>query len=133
MTSFEQQKFIQARLQLFRESLRIPSPSPFDVARLARYMNEHVFEPPLSVSVALSKCGITYGCIHSHFKHFLGKTIHQYKTSLRIEASIHLMEFSELELAEIAFGVGYENYSTFRRAFKKSTGFTPSQFRKNAG
>jgi AraC-like DNA-binding protein len=41
-------------------------------------------------------------------------------------------EKSKLKLEAIAYDVGFKSKSTFNEAFKRNTGLTPSQFRKNA-
>ena len=61
-----------------------------------------------------------------HFHCTAGDFVRQ----LRIErARQHLAE-SDTPLAEIALQVGYSDQSHFTTAFKRLTGFSPSQFRK---
>ena len=49
---------------------------------------------------------------------------------LRIERARRYLVESDTPLAEIALRVGYSDQSHFATAFKRLTGFTPSQFRK---
>jgi AraC family transcriptional regulator len=49
---------------------------------------------------------------------------------LRIERARRCLTESDTPLAEIALQVGYSDQSHFATAFKRLTGFTPSQFRK---
>ena len=53
-------------------------------------------------------------------------------TELRINAAKELLTDPFRSAAEVASMVGYEDASYFARAFKKRTGMTPTQYRKEA-
>ena len=53
-------------------------------------------------------------------------------TELRINAAKELLKDPFRSSAEVASMVGYEDASYFARAFKKRTGTTPTQYRKQA-
>ncbi len=53
------------------------------------------------------------------------------KDSLRKEASIYYLSKLELSIDEIALLMGFSEASSFHRAFKKWTGKTPSQYRRD--
>lgn len=42
-----------------------------------------------------------------------------------------MLVYTDLDVNEIAENLGYEDYSYFSRLFRKETGMTPSEFRKN--
>ncbi len=54
-------------------------------------------------------------------------------TELRINAAKELLTDPFRSSAEVASMVGYEDASYFARAFKKRTGMTPTQYRRQAG
>lgn len=75
----------------------------------------------LSVSVAtLCKTAKSHGCT-------VGKLI----LDAKVEKSKQILENSSLPINEISSIVGFNDYNYFTRAFKKHTGFTPSQWRKD--
>ena len=53
-------------------------------------------------------------------------------TELRINAAKELLTDPFRSASEVASMVGYEDSSYFARAFKKRTGMTPTQFRREA-
>ena len=53
-------------------------------------------------------------------------------TELRINAAKQLLTDPLRSAAEVASMVGYEDASYFARAFKKRTGMTPTQYRREA-
>jgi len=64
------------------------------------------------------------------FRQYYHCTPGDYVRQLRIERARHYLAGSDTPLAEIALQVGYSDQSHFTTAFKRLTGFTPSQFRK---
>jgi AraC-like DNA-binding protein len=50
--------------------------------------------------------------------------------SERIKLAKHSLRWSDSTLDEIALQLGYAEQSSFGRAFKRSTGFTPKEFRR---
>jgi AraC-like DNA-binding protein len=52
------------------------------------------------------------------------------KDECRLEAAIHYLGFQDLSNAQIAQRLGFDEPSTFFRAFKKWTGLTPGEYRK---
>jgi AraC family transcriptional regulator len=64
------------------------------------------------------------------FKKSLGITPHQYILQQRIDRAKYLLASSNLDIAEIAFRVGFCDASHLNRCFKNSLGMTPSQWRQ---
>lgn len=61
------------------------------------------------------------------FKQSLGVTPHQYVLQCRIDQAKHLLQQSELSIAEIAVRVGFCDQSHLTRCFKRMLGITPRQ------
>ena len=59
--------------------------------------------------------------------------LHQFSsavTSLRMNLACELLRHTDLSTEKIAGETGYENISSFHRAFQKNVGMTPAKFRK---
>ena len=64
------------------------------------------------------------------FRSFSGESIYAYRKRLLLERAVkHLLYFDD-EITQISFRCGYENQSSFNKAFKAHFSFTPSQVRK---
>jgi transcriptional regulator GlxA family with amidase domain len=63
------------------------------------------------------------------FISYKGKTINEYINELRIKFALERLENSDQKVLDIALEAGYENLTTFNRAFKKIAGRTPSEYR----
>lgn len=66
-----------------------------------------------------------FSCLH-------GVTPSQYLTIVRMRKARELLMQSELSISEIAESIGYRSVYYFCRAFKRETGYTPTDYRKNA-
>ncbi|MBW4579468.1 MAG: AraC family transcriptional regulator [Tildeniella nuda ZEHNDER 1965/U140] len=65
------------------------------------------------------------------FKQQMKVTPHQYILRCRVEQAKHLLQHSQLSLAEIAVRVGFCDQSHLTRSFKHIFGVTPNQFLKS--
>lgn len=66
------------------------------------------------------------------FSRLHGVTPSQYLTIIRMRKARELLMQSELTISEIADQIGYRSVYYFCRAFKRETGYTPTDYRKNA-
>ena len=64
------------------------------------------------------------------FKMATGDTPLQYFQRLRVAAACKVLEHSRKPIAEVAWAVGYENESAFRKVFRRETGMTPGEYRR---
>jgi transcriptional regulator GlxA family with amidase domain len=64
------------------------------------------------------------------FKSATGSSFIEYIQNLRVEESKRQLESGNISVDGISVNVGYEDAAFFRRLFKRSTGLTPSQYRR---
>ena len=64
------------------------------------------------------------------FNKYMGKSIREYVTELRIEDAKSLLKHTSLSSTEIAYSVGFSDSNYFSSVFKESTGLTPIAYRK---
>lgn len=64
------------------------------------------------------------------FHKYAGCTFKEYVMAERLRQAQRLLKHSRLSVSLIASKVGYDNFSYFSKAFKKATGLTPQEYRK---
>lgn len=64
-------------------------------------------------------------------KNYSGFTPINYLINIRISEAIKLLKRKEISLTDIALDTGFYSSQHFSTTFKKLTGYTPSEFRKN--
>ena len=65
-----------------------------------------------------------------YFKSKTNKTFTTFLNEYRINNALKLLAQSKLDIKNICFQCGYNNFSHFNRLFKKQISMTPSEFRK---
>ncbi|GAI67194.1 unnamed protein product, partial [marine sediment metagenome] len=95
------------------------------LAFLAKNYHQQISLPDAAKMAQLSQRQFTTLCRKSTNKSFT-----QFVNSIRCEKAKQLLTQTDMPVAAIAFEVGYEELSTFYRAFKKLHTFTPLSFRK---
>lgn len=76
---------------------------------------------------------LSESCLSEQFKRYVGITISQYVTRLRITQAELLLRENELKLNQIAVYVGYSNIDCFTALFKKYCGLKPREYRELYG
>lgn len=94
-------------------------------------LEEHIMKHrELTISDMADILGYTKEYIEKCFSREVGVSIKKYFIVLRIDKAKELLYSTELKIAKIASIVGYDNCAYFSRVFKKLTGQSPEQFRK---
>jgi AraC family transcriptional regulator len=64
------------------------------------------------------------------FRRSTGLAPHRFVTSLRLERAADRLKHSSATVEEIAAGIGFSNFSHFRRLFRAQYGCSPSDLRR---
>lgn len=98
-------------------------------SRLEQYMRDHCHDSDLCVTSAAASFGLSESHFSMTFKDLLGEPFSAYLENMRLQKAIALMRETDQSLEAIARQVGYNNSTTFRRAFKRAMGISPQKFR----
>ena len=102
------------------------------MAHVRRYLEDnYMFD--LSLDSVGEILHISPAYLSAQFKKYQKMNFLDCLTELRINAAKELLAAPFRSSAEVASMVGYEDASYFARAFKKRTGMTPTQYRRQAG
>ncbi|OZB94216.1 AraC family transcriptional regulator [Paenibacillus sp. XY044] len=64
------------------------------------------------------------------FKEWTGKTFNRYLVDLRISNALVLLQRPSMSITDVCYATGFNELAYFCRIFKKYTGISPNQFRK---
>lgn len=76
------------------------------------------------------RVGLDYAYLSSLFSASEGITIEKYVILQRVERVKELLVYDELSLSQIADGLGYSSVQHLSGQFRKTTGLTPSAYKK---
>ncbi len=95
-----------------------------------KYIDEHMSEK-IDVNHLAELCHYNYFYFSKIFRYFMGTTITEYINRERYKyAKMYLIE-SNMSISDIAHKVGFSNENSLYAYFKKVSGITPAQFRRN--
>jgi len=100
------------------------------ITGITRYLQEHLTEE-ISLSVLADEFHLSAQYISQLFKSEIGVNFLAYLTNIRMEKAKQLLLSTSLSIAEVSEQSGYGDYRVFTKAFKKSEGITPSQYRRD--
>lgn len=84
-------------------------------------------------SFLAERFGLNYSNLSSLFSSIEGMTIEKYFILQKIEKVKELIVYNELTFSEIAYQLGYSSSQHLSTQFKKTTGLSPSRFKKIRG
>ncbi len=92
--------------------------------------------PDLSLDILAGRLDASKHHVSQIINEHLGASFFEYVNHLRIEEAKQLLaetSRNDLHVIEAAYAVGFNNKVSFNLAFKKATGMTPTEYRKNHG
>ena len=100
------------------------------ISRARAYLSQHYADPNLMLQDVAGEVHLSQSHFSTVFAQETGLTFTQYLTALRIGKAKELLEATEMRSSQIAQEVGYNDSHYFSYLFKKTTGMTPSEYRR---
>lgn len=121
--------------ELFDEQVKIePSRiaiTPLDqqfVEKAIQIVEENINNADFSVEELAAKLNISRGYLYKKIVKITGKNAIEFIRLIRMKRAQQLLAESQLQIAEIAYKLGYNSPKVFTKHFKEKFGITPSEF-----
>ena len=114
-----------------RQSTDVTAIDDPDVAAALRFIRQHACDG-IQVRDVVQEAPLSRRVLEARFKRRVGRTPHEEITRVRMLRIQALLAETDLPLAAIAQRTGFNYVEYMNEAFKKQTGCTPGQFRKQA-
>ena len=114
-----------------KEKKSVSSASQPTAENICRYIHKHYANPELNMSELSSVCSTEIHKLNGIFKEKYGVPCWQYVISVRIETASNLLKATDYSVSNIAELCGFSDPYYFSRAFKKTLGKSPSEYRKS--
>lgn len=101
-------------------------------ATIEKYIAKNYKDPSLGLNKISDEFQISESYFSHMFKEKTGVNFSTYLENIRMAEAVRLIRETDIGLNELYIAVGYNNVNTFRRAFKKVYGVTPSSMRESA-
>ena len=103
------------------------------VSTARAYLSGHFSDPNLMLQDVAETVHMSQSHFSTLFSQETGLTFTRYLTALRIGKAKEVLTTTQLRTSQIAADVGYNDAHYFSYLFKKTTGLTPSEFRRGMG
>ncbi|MCP4022106.1 MAG: GlxA family transcriptional regulator [Desulfobacteraceae bacterium] len=100
-----------------------------NILKVQHWMEKNIADN-ISIASLADKAGMGLRTFARRFKKATGDTPLEYLQHLRIGKARTLLETTGDSVDTITYATGYEDISSFRRLFKKTTGLPPTAYRK---
>ena len=107
-------------------SLNVDDPH---VRKIIRHIDEN-YNRDVTMDELLHLVPLSRRSVEMRFKKATGHTIYQYLLNVRIDHFAYLMITTDRPYVELAYEVGFRNFSNVSRTFRKYKGCTPLEYRR---
>jgi len=106
----------------------IPSADEKFVKDIIGYINDNMLNPSLSVNELSKHMGMNRNTLYKKLLTVTGKSPVEYIRLLRLRKAAHLLEHSQMNIAEVSYEVGFNTPQYFAKSFKEEYNMLPSEF-----
>lgn len=118
-----------------RSTMETEEKIPYETVRLVQkslhYINENFAN--LTEADVAAHVNLSYSYFSKLFRRVVGKSFHEYLTTVRINEAERLLLSTDLPITEIALASGFATSSHFIETFRRVRQTTPKQYRLNWG
>ena len=100
------------------------------IEQALEFLNNNISILPNTIELA-HKIGTNERKLTEVFREYLGMTVAEYHYNLRMELACRLLKETELVIEIISQNCGYKNAGDFTRAFKRTFGINPKDYRNS--
>ncbi len=101
------------------------------IERAIAIVEEHMKDPNYSVDALSRELGLSRGHLYKKLTCITGKRPLEFIHAVRVKRGRQLLELSGMQVAEIAYAVGYNTPKLFRKYFKEEFGMSPTEYMQN--
>ena len=100
------------------------------ILRVKDYIQQHYSDSTLSLQEIADSFNISNTYLSTLFTEYAGESVVSFLNNYRVEAAKDLLINTKIIIKDIGFRTGFNTVQNFNRVFKKTTGVTPGDFRK---
>lgn len=94
-----------------------------------KYINDNISESDFNVDTLSEAVGISRSQLHRKLKEIVGVSPSDYIRNIKLQKACELLRDTDVDVAQVAYSLGFNAQSHFSTLFKKYTGLTPSEYR----
>lgn len=100
------------------------------IDKIVGEINEHLEDPNLNVEKLCQEVGLSRAHLNRKMKELFGLTPSEFIRNVRLRKACELLRQPDVDISQIAYSVGFSSQPHFSTAFKRFTGFSPTEYRQ---
>lgn len=96
--------------------------------KIMLYLEENLTNPQLSVEELSKHVGMSRSSLYSKLLELTGQTPVEYIRSVKLDKAAVLLEKSDMNIAQVAYSVGFSSSNYFAKSFKAKHNMLPSEY-----
>ncbi|MEO0037202.1 MAG: hypothetical protein RIQ59_413 [Bacteroidota bacterium] len=121
--------YLHKHLDLLKTDKKVIEDVPYRIRHVINYINDNIYEK-IDIEQLASLTKWKKHHFIRNFHNIIGNTPYQYILIHKMEIAKALIEETDQPINEIAFDLGFVNYSNFGHVFKKICHTSPENYRK---
>lgn len=116
------------QIKVIAPEVKVESENEKFLKKVMVYLEENLTNPQLSVEDLSRHIGMSRSSLYSKLLEVTGQTPVEYIRSVKLDKAAILLENSDLNIAQVAYSVGFSTPNYFAKSFKAKFNMLPSEF-----
>ncbi|MDE7347717.1 MAG: response regulator [Muribaculaceae bacterium] len=99
------------------------------MAKVNRYINDNISEAAMNVDALSEYVGLSRSQLHRRMKEIVGVAPSDYIRNVKLRKACEMLAGGDVDIAQVAYSLGFNAQSHFSTLFKRYTGHTPTEYR----
>lgn len=99
------------------------------IDKIVQEISDRLDDPNLNVETLCANVGLSRAHLNRKMKELFGLSPSEFIRNMRLRKACELLKQGDIDISQIAYSVGFTSQPHFSTAFKRFTGFTPSEYR----
>ncbi len=97
--------------------------------KINRYINDNLSETAMNVDALSEYVGLSRSQLHRRMKDIVGVAPSDYIRNVKLRKACEMLAKGDVDIAQVAYSLGFNAQSHFSTLFKRYTGMTPTEYR----
>lgn len=97
--------------------------------KINRYINDNLSETTMNVDGLSDYVGLSRSQLHRRMKDIMGVAPSDYIRNVKLRKACEMLSHGDVDIAQVAYSLGFNAQSHFSTLFKRYTGMTPTEYR----
>ncbi|MFD1630502.1 hybrid sensor histidine kinase/response regulator transcription factor [Pseudopedobacter beijingensis] len=124
---------LSRKIMLMPRDIELENPEEKFLQKLVSLVEKYMEDSEFNVSVLVDEIGMSQTALYKKLKALTGMTITDFIKSIRLKRAAQLLKQKKINIAEVAYSVGFNDRKYFSKEFRKQFGKSPTEYMEEEG